>query len=623
MPHASNAALTPLAQDRSALLMQLCDGLDAAGLWWISGYAAASAKACAEGVFTTPGKPGPELAAIAAASHPASIVYGSQTGNAKRIATALYSQLQSAGVAARLLRSDVYPLKDLKSECVLYLVISTQGDGDPPEDSRGFVDHILGKRAPNLAHLQFSVLGLGDSSYPKFCSVAKALDARLADLGAQRLHTRADADVEIDLVAAPWLQDAVHAAKLRAPGAAPSTVSFLPQRPSARLQNEPSERFTRALPFPAKILLNQRITTKNSSKDVRHIELSLEGSGLHYQPGDCVGVYPENPAPLVAELLQNLHWSGQDQVNIAGANHSHGHWLSHMRELSSLSGNLLQAHAERAQSAELHKLLKPENSSQLREFLAQTHLLDLLHTYPTKKSRDWQPGELLPLLRPLVPRLYSIASSQKSVPDEVHLTVAHLSYTMHKRLRFGAASHTLARAQDGTTVPMFIEENTRFRLPKDRAADVIMIGPGTGVAPFRAFLQERVEATAAQSGHAKAGRNWLFFGNPNFREDFLYQLEWQQALKAKTLDRLDVAFSRDGASKLYVQHRMLEQAAALYHWLEGGAHLYVCGDASRMAKDVDATLIQIIAQQRHTDLDDAKDYLAELTAQHRYQRDIY
>ncbi len=632
MPNATNAALTPLSLDRSALLTQLCDGLDAAGLWWISGYAAASAKARADSVL--PRASGAILTgenqALAGTAALTSVVYGSQTGNAKRIATELFTQLQSHGIAARLLRTDAYPLKDLRAETTLYLVISTQGAGDPPEDSRGFVEYVLGKRAPNLAQLHFAVLGLGDSSYPKFCSVANALDARFAQLGAQRLHARSDADVEIDLVATPWLNHAVNAAKLRLSAGAPSTVTFLPLRMAPRVVGEATARFTRAQPFPAKVLLNQRITTKNSSKDIRHIELSLDGSDLHYQPGDSIGVYPENLSELVAELTRALNWAGDEQVSIASTTHSTQHWLRHARDVNNLSRVLLQAHAERAESTQLLSLLKPENSAPLREFLAQTHLIDLLVSYPTKNSQAWQANALLPLLRPLAPRLYSIASSQLTVPDEVHLSVAHVRYLMQHRSRFGVASHTLANSEEGATVPVFIEENSRFRLPKDRATDVIMIGPGTGVAPFRAFVQARAEAAAPTQKSASTdrrtktnGRNWLFFGNPHFREDFLYQLEWQQALKAGFLDRLDVAFSRDGPAKVYVQHRMLEQAAEVYRWLEDGAHLYVCGDASRMAKDVDAALRVVIAQQRQTDADGAADYLANLTAQHRYQRDIY
>jgi len=618
MPNISpNAALAPLSYERSALLAQLCDGLDAASLWWISGYAAASAQALqkvAQISHTGEAIAEPAVSLQTASAHAATIIYGTQTGNAKQVAVTFSEQLLAAGIQARVLRSDAYAVKDLKIEKTLYVVISTQGDGDPPEDSRAFVEHVLGRRAPNLAHLHFAVLGLGDSSYPKFCSVAKALDARFSELGAQRLHARGDADVEIDLVATPWLSAVLSEAKLRLKATPPaSSVSFLPLRTPPRVA---ASLYSKEHPFPAKILQNQRITTRASTKDVRHIELSLEGSGLSYSPGDSLGVYAENDRSAVQQLLAALHWAADNQASVLGKTHTIAHWLCHQRDITKLSRNLVAAHAERSSDASLLALVQPEQAEQLREFLSQTHLVDLLARYPSSSARVWQPEELLPLLRPLAPRLYSIASSAAQVGAEVHLTVAHVAYALHGSARFGAASHSLASAEEGASLPVFIETNERFRLPTDATKDVIMIGPGTGVAPFRAFLQERVETGAA-------GRNWLFFGNPHFREDFLYQLEWQQALKAKTLARLDLAFSRDGSTKVYVQHRLLEQAKELFSWLENGAHIYVCGDATRMAKDVDAALRSIVAQEKHLDTDGVDEYFAQLQQQNRYQRDVY
>ena len=617
------AAPIPLTLERSALLAQLCEGLDAAGFWWISGFAAANAQALQKAAQVTPLHDAtavePAGLSALATAHAATIIYGTQTGNAKQIANLFFEQLQAAGIQARVLRSDAYPLKDLKSEKTLYVVISTQGDGDPPEDSRAFVEHLLGRRAPDLAHLHFAVLGLGDSSYPKFCSVAKALDLRFGELGAQRLQARGDADVEIEQVATPWLGTALRDAKLRlktTPSA--SSVSFLPLRAPARAA--PSQ-YSKERPFPAKVLQNQRITTRASTKDVRHIELSLEGSGLNYSPGDSLGVSPENEQSAVQELLSALRWDADVEANVQNQSHSASRWLSHQRDIAKLSRSLVEAHAERSGDAALRALVQPEQGEQLREFLSNTHLVDLLARYPLPSARHWQPSELLSLLRPLAPRLYSIASAASQVGAEVHLTVAHVVYALHGTQRFGAASHTLANAQEGASLPVFIETNERFRLPTDRAKDVIMIGPGTGVAPFRAFLQERIETGAT-------GRNWLFFGNPHFREDFLYQLEWQQALKAKTLDRLDLAFSRDGANrdganKVYVQHRVLEQAKAVFSWLENGAHLYVCGDSAHMAKDVDAALRVVVAQEKCLDQDGVADYFAQLQQQNRYQRDVY
>jgi sulfite reductase (NADPH) flavoprotein alpha-component len=595
-PASATLPVPPLPEDKVDLLARLTEGLDAPGLWWLSGYAAGLAA-----------RPGARPAAAAEAGARLTVVYGSQTGTAKRLAEHLARQAEASGLAVRLLRADAYPLRELKAEKLLYVVISTQGDGDPPDDARGFVEHLLGKRAPELPGLKFAVLGLGDSSYPQFNATGRQIDLRLAGLGAQRLFARGEADLDVETVATPWLSQALDAARDTLKSAAP-LASVTPLRPGVT----PASPWTREKPYIAEVLANQRLSGRGSHKDVRHVELSLEGSGLSYQPGDALGVWPRNPPALVDAVLAGLSLDGDTRVGSGGQDHSLRDWFGQHRELTRLSRPFLQAHAARSGSDELQRLLLPDNGAALARLLATHQLVDLLQAWPAA----WPADELVAALRPLAPRLYSIASAQSAVGPEAHLTVDHVSYQVPGGHRWGAASHFIAQAAEGATLPVFIEANDRFRLPRDGARDIVMIGPGTGVAPFRGFLQERA-ATGA------GGRNWLLFGNPHARHDFLYQVEWQQALKAGQLQRLDLAFSRDQADKVYVQHKLREHGRDLFDWLEGGAHLYVCGDATRMARDVEDALLEVIASHGGRDAEGAKDYLSQLQQQGRYARDVY
>ncbi|TWI09488.1 assimilatory sulfite reductase (NADPH) flavoprotein subunit [Aerolutibacter ruishenii] len=618
-----------LSPAQSDLVETLTTSLDGAGLWWLSGYAAGLARA--QALPTT--RP---MAVPAADAQPAptlTIVYGSQTGNARRAAESLAQQVEAAGLGVRVLRADTYATRELKQERHLIVVISTQGDGDPPDDARGFVEFITGKRAPRLPELQFAVLGLGDSSYPQFCAVGRVLDERFAALGAKRWLPRGDADLDIETVATPWLANALTVARESLKPQAP-LATVTPLRPLAAATSA----YTRDNPFHAELLANQRITGRNrdgawSDKDIRHIELSLEGSGLHYQAGDALGVWPHNPPQLVDAVLTTLALDGEQPVAHGGTDLPLREWLSSRRELTRLSRPFVVSHAARAKDAALDARLVPDNAAGLADLLAHHQLIDLLRAHPA----PWSAEALVASLRPLVPRLYSIASSSKAVGDEAHLTVAHIEYRVETGtdddgtdgLRWGAASSFLARAAEGERIRVFIEPNERFRLPTDGSRDVIMIGPGTGVAPFRGFLQER-DTTGA------TGRNWLFFGNPHARTDFLYQSEWQDALRRGRLHRLDLAFSRDAlraitaddasaapARKTYVQDRLREHGAEVFAWLEGGAHLYVCGDATRMAKDVHAALLALIAEHGGRSAEDAAEYLNALQAQGRYARDVY
>jgi sulfite reductase (NADPH) flavoprotein alpha-component len=539
-------------EDRVALLARLTDGLGDDGLWWLSGYAAGLAQRSS----TTS-----QIAVVPVAEQHAvsrlSIVYGSQTGNAKRIAERLAQQVEASGLSVRLLRADAYPLRELK--------------------------FVSGKRAPELKRLQYGVLGLGDSSYPQFCAIGRRLDARLAELGGTRLHARGDADLDIETIADPWLTQTLDAAN----AALKSQVYSATITPLRPLPAAPA--WSREQPF----------------------ELALQGTGLDYEPGDALGIWPNNPPALVDSVLDALHFNGDAAVTHAGRTLPLRTWLGEHRELTRFARPFIAGLAARSHDVALDRLLAPDNAAEFANLIASQQVIDLLQRFPAQ----WSEHELVEVLRPLAPRLYSIASSRKSVGDEAHLTVAHVAYPTESGWRWGAASHHLASAVEGTTQRVYIERNERFRLPADPSRDVIMIGPGTGVAPFRGFVQER---TAIGAG----GRNWLLFGNPHLRSDFLYQLEWQQALRDGRLQRLDVAFSRDGADKTYVQHRLHEHGRDLLAWLESGASLYVCG-AIAMGKDVHKTLLQIVAEQRGGDAEAATDYLDNLQRQGRYARDTY
>jgi sulfite reductase (NADPH) flavoprotein alpha-component len=591
--------LVPLPEEKTGLLLRLVDGLDQAALQWLSGYAAGlAAHASAQTRETL------ALAAVESPQQQLTIVFGSQTGNAKRLAEALARDAEGAGLAVRLVRADAYPLRELKSERLLYIVISTQGDGDPPDDARGFVEFLASKRAPQLAELKFAVLGLGDSSYAKFCVTGAELDARLAELGATRLFARGDADVDLDTIAKPWLQRALSSARDTLKSSPPS-ATVTPLRPARA-----AILWTRERPFAAEVLTNQRISSRGSAKDIRHIELSLADSGLSYEPGDALGVWPTNPPALVDEILAATGLDAQTVITHDEQNLPLIDWLLTKRELTRLSRPFAVTHAARARHADLDAALAAPDA--FARLLANFQVIDLLHAF----AATWDAQEFVAALRPLTPRLYSIASSLKAVDDEAHLTVAPVDYAAFGSNHFGAASHFLATSRIDGKVPIFIEANERFRLPQDTSRDVIMIGPGTGVAPFRSFLQERIALGAK-------GKSWLFFGNPHFRSDFLYQIEWQRALKRGELHKLDLAFSRDQSHKVYVQHNIRRSGRELYAWLENGAHLYVCGDATQMAKDVHAALRDVIVEHGRRNQEDAEAYLARLAAEHRYARDIY
>jgi sulfite reductase (NADPH) flavoprotein alpha-component len=600
----------PLDAERTDLLARLVRGLDGPGLLWISGYAAglAAASNAALGATADAATRYPTSAPAIEAEAPraATLVYGSQTGNGRRIAESLAERLQSRGLGVRLVRAGEYPLRELARERRLFVVMSTHGDGDPPDDARSFVDFLLGRRAPRLPSLEFAVLALGDSSYPKYCEVGRRIDERLAALGGRRILDRLDCDVDFEAPSAEWRSRVAEWVERRpADAAAPARVAVL--RPVAS-----APAFSREQPFPAEVLASQRITVGEGVRDVRHVELSLAGSGLRYEPGDALGVVPENPAETVDAVLAAARLDGAQSIERNGARRALAEWLGRHLEITRVTRPLIARIVERGRHEALAQLLQPGQEAALRALITSAQLPDLLERYPA----EWDAEALVAALRPLAPRLYSIASSPREVEDEVHLTATRIDSGGDGSSRPGAATHFLATHGETERVPVYVEPNPRFRLPADGARDVVMIGTGSGVAPFRAFVQDRA-ATGAR------GRNWLVFGARRFSQDFLYQLEWQRALKQGALARLDLAFSRDPGARVYVQQRIAEAGRELHDWLEGGACLYVCGDATRMARDVDAALAGVLARHGGLLAEAARERLDRLAAEGRYLRDVY
>ena len=601
----------PLNGAQGDLLSRFAAGADRSALLWASGYLAGAARA----LEATPLAAAVAVAPQAVPEQRLTVLYGSQTGNARRQAEHIADAARAAGHDVRLLRTDAYATRELAGERLLYLVISTQGEGEPPDDAIGFTEFLLGKRAPKLPELRYAVLGLGDSSYADFCGIARKLDARLAELGAQRVQDAGLADLDIDAVATPWRDAALARAgellKAAVPAAHVATVT--PLRPASAWSAE--------RPFRAEVLASQRITGRafksvgfrqyrDDGPDVRHIELSLEGSGLAYEPGDALGIRHRNPPALVDAVLQATQLDGDAEVAIGGERRALSEWLAAHRELTRLSRPVLAALAERSDAADLRQLLQPGEAA-FAALLADHQIVDALRRW----DGQWDADALLAALRPQAQRLYSIASSRKRVGEEAHLVVDVVGYEAHGRPHLGAASGFLAALDEGGHVPIHVEPNERFRVPADASRDIVMIGPGTGVAPFRGFVQERAETGAS-------GRNWLFFGARHFDTGFLYQAEWQDALRRGELDRIDLAFSRDQAEKMYVQDRLRERGRDLYDWLQGGAHLYVCG-AIAMGKDVHAALRGIVAQHNGGGDEAAANYLSRLQAEGRYARDVY
>lgn len=595
------AQASPLSAQQVKDLQTLVSQLNPIQQAWVSGYLAAAAQLAGQGTGAVAATQVAEAATL-------TILYASQTGNAKAVASKMKAAAESKGFAVAFSDIASYKTNALSKEKFLIIVTSTYGEGEPPESAVSFHKFLFGKKAPQLPQLQYAVLGLGDSSYDLFCQTAIDFDTKLAALGAKRLHQAALLDVDYDAQASEWQQQALSQFEplLKAANTAPSAQVIA--WPGATDGHH--SLYSKQNPLLAELSVNQKITGRNSTKDVRHIEISLADSGLTYQPGDALGVYFHNDPALVSAILTATGIAPDATVQFDGTEQSISKVLTEQLELTQSYPSFVEKYAAATNNAALQQLTTDKTA--LREFLAQHQTADVVLQFPGSLSAQ----QLVDSLRKQQPRLYSIASSQAEVGEEVHLTVGVVRFDAFGQTHLGGASGFLAeRLAEGQQVKVFVEHNDNFRLP-DHDTPVIMIGPGTGIAPFRAFLQERDNAGAT-------GQNWLFFGNPHFTQDFLYQVELQDYLKRGVLSKLDVAFSRDQAQKVYVQDKLLAKGAEVWSWLAQGAHLYICGDGSKMAKDVHQALLQIAQTQGGLTEEAAADYFEQLRESKRYQKDVY
>lgn len=599
---------SPFNQEQADLLNRILPTLTQSQKIWLSGYL--SALAPVQGKVETTENLGKLSHPNAKSSSEVTILYGSQTGNSQSLAKKTSEELKSHGFEVILSAMNQFKPNQLKNIRNLLIIISTHGEGEPPDNAGIFYEYLHSKRAPKLDHLQFSVLALGDSSYEFFCQTGKDFDSRLEELGGKRLFSRSDCDLDFEEPATQWLSGVVDSLKKQ------QIIEVTPVAATLKAESKVEAEYSRSNPFPAEVLENKNLNGRGSNKETRHLELSLEGSNITYTPGDSLGIYPENDPELVALLLEELNWNPEQTVTInqQGDILFFKEALTTHYEITKLSKPLLEKIAQLSENLSLHELLSKGNEEKLKQYIAGRDLLDLIRDFgPWGQSAQ----EFVSVLRKIPPRLYSISSSLTANPDEVHVTIGALRYTAHGRKRKGACSTFCAeRLKPGDTVPIYIQQNDNFKLPEDPTTPIIMVGPGTGVAPFRAFMQEREEQGAT-------GRSWIFFGEQHFMTDFLYQTEWKQYMETGVLTRLDVAFSRDSKEKIYVQHRMLENSHELFQWLEDGTVFYVCGDEQNMAKDVHQTLLHIIEKEGGLNRHQAEEYLSAMVMENRYQRDVY
>ena len=570
-------------------LTQAIQGLSSPQLSWASGYLAAISQS--QPALNDP-----------AATIRVTILYASHTGNGRTIAEQLAAEASTKGLSSRILSIADFKPRELSREQILILVVSTHGEGEPPESAAEFQRYLFSERAPQLKQLSFSVFALGDSSYEYFCQAGKDIDARLQQLGATALLPRVDADVSFQQQASDWSHRVIQQAAERIPATLSNVVNLAPRTAAQRID--------RNHPYAATLLENRRLTTDDAIADVRHLVLQIDPQAIQYQPGDALGVWHKNDPLLVQEIIIASGLSAQQTVAIDAKSMSLTLALQEKLELTLLHPTVVNNWARFNPAAALVELIR--NKSRLRAYAEQRQLIDLINEFPAQPTAQ----ALVNSLQALQPRLYSIACSQPLQPDEVHLTVSALQYEAHGRSHQGSASgHLSTRLTEDDITGVYLAENSQFRLPEDHSTPIIMIGAGTGIAPYRAFLQQR-QADAA------SGKNWLIFGNRHFRRDFLYQQDWINLRKAGVLNRVSLAFSRDTTTRAYIQHRLLEDGAEIYQWLQQGARLYVCGGMA-MEQAVQQAINEIAVRYGAADAHKAETFIENLRAQGRYLRDVY
>jgi len=586
--------LSPINEQQLSALTSLTGGLNREQLLWINGYF--------QGLLASSGSNQPVAISQAKSSKQLKILYGTHTGRSKTIAGQLAAKLAGRGVEAVSVALDEYKTRQLTAETNVVFIVSTHGEGEPPAMAEDFHGFITGKRAPQLPNLNYSVVALGDKSYKLFCKTGIDIDQALAKSGAKIILPILTLDVDFDEEIERWITDFTD---VFADIPATSVHSSV----SANTLN--GETYSRKNPFHATVIDKVKITGRDSDKEVYHVELSLDGSGIAYEPGDSVGILANNPPELVDAILKHSGFDGTESVTIKEGTFSLNEALSEHLEITVINRDVIQKYQEKAGNSELQKIIEDEKL--FDQFLYGHDVLDLLEEFPFALSAQ----DLSDVLRAFPARLYSISSSQAAVGDEVHITVATVRYFHKGRSRGGACSTYLAdRIEVDSQVSVFIEKNPAFKLPENEDTPVILIGAGTGVAPYRSFLQHR-------EANNQKGKTWLFFGERRFHSDFLYQVEWQKLLKDGYLEKIDVAFSRDQEEKVYVQNRLIEKQKEVFEWLEKGANIYLCGDMKQMARDVQKTLLQIFETEGGMSEYKAQEYLKTLKKEKRFQTDVY
>jgi sulfite reductase (NADPH) flavoprotein alpha-component len=580
----------PFAEEEINLLNRVVGPASQVQRAWLAGFLAGlDASSLPAGTELLPA-----AAAAARPAEPITIIYASESGNCEKLANDLAKAARKNGLKPTLIDMADLDLAELTKAKRLVFIAATWGEGEPPARAIRAYGELMGEGAPRLDGVEFGVLALGDTAYAEFCAIGKKIDERLAALGGKRVVERVDCDLDFSQPASAWIGDALKV--LTPPDANRGqgngqviAVDF--GKPAAASNTDIVE---------AEISEHVNLNSSRSNKETIHIALAFEGGAPAYEPGDSLDLYAENDPAYVDELLKFAGLAGDDKLRAE---------LIKSRDVTTLSLKTVETYAAQTGHHYVKALLA---DNQAKEWIAGRQLIDLIATFPIALTTD----HLRAVTRPLAPRAYSIASSRREVGDEAHLLISAVRYETHGRARKGVASNYAAeRLKRGGRVRVKLKPNKHFALP-DSDKDIIMVGPGTGVAPFRAFVQER-RATAA------TGRSWLFFGDRHFTHDFLYQLDWQDALKDGSLTRMDVAFSRDTPEKIYVQHKLWEKRRDLIEWLDGGANFYVCGDAKNMAKDVRATLVRAYADVKALSPEAAEQAVASLERDKRYLQDTY
>ena len=588
--------LSPLNEQQLNTLSGLSAGMSREQLLWVSGYF--------QGLLAGSGNHQSSIETISSAQKSKlTILYGTHTGRSKTISGKLAAKLSTHGIDVRTYALDDYKTRQLATETNVVFIVSTHGEGEPPAMAEDFHQFITGKRAPKLTDLNYSVVALGDKSYKLYCQTGIDIDQALTNLGAKSILPVLKLDVDFEEETDRWINEFTDIFSKKV-GSSLGIIKVLSDD-SASIQ------YTRKNPFSATVLDKVKITGRDSDKEVYHVELSLEGSGITYEPGDSVGILANNPPDLVVAILKQTGLSGNESILLKEADYLLKDVLNNRFEITVLNSEVLQKYQDRTGNQRLQEIINDEK--QFDDYLYGHDVLDLLEEFPYTFTAQ----ELVDILRIFPARLYSISSSQSAVGEEVHITVSTVRYYRNDRKRSGACSGYLAdQIEIDSKVSIFIEKNPAFKLPDNQDTPVILVGAGTGVAPYRAFLQQR-------EANNQKGKTWLFFGERRFSSDFLYQIEWQKLVKEGYLEKIDVAFSRDQEEKVYVQHRLVEKQKEIFDWLKNGANIYLCGDMKQMAHDVQNTFLQIFETEGGMSQGKALEYLKKLKKENRFQTDVY